>query len=98
MVARFSVQDDSYSRCPQRRHWELLKVMQSAGMTPAVFLHFWDISHKDLSKICMVSESTVHRWFCRTENTHREPSKTNLLFLYQVNKAWVELDSKQRFN
>jgi hypothetical protein len=77
-------------RYPTRFQWQMLDKFQGNLMEPETFLARWEVTYKQLAKICCTSETTVKAWFLKTPN-RRKPNVYHKFCLALTNKLWTDI-------
>lgn len=84
---------DINQRYPTNAHWDSLTKLQNTLIDPESFTQRWEVSYKDLARICSCSKRTVERWFSATD--HHPPSFYHRFCLGLVDKVWTDLSIRR---
>jgi hypothetical protein len=77
-------------RYPKNSQWDALQRLQSNLMEPESFIQYWQVTQKDLAKICFCSVRTVERWF-GVGSWAKQPTVYHKLCLALTHKLWMKL-------
>jgi hypothetical protein len=86
---------DIRQRYPTNAHWDSLTKLQNNLIDPKDFTQRWEVTYKDLARICSCSKRTVERWFSSTD--YHSPSLYHRFCLGLADKLWTDLSIRREF-